>query len=190
MNRNIITALAILILSASAASAQNSITRYERHNRWMTGISFTKDNRSSFGFGVKGIYGRQYSEIIFLGVGFGTDVTFENTGTTSMTITPYRHHFLFPVYADLMVDFSRGPSPFFAEFKIGGAIDTSLTRTRGTENNCTFEFGGGGVLLGSGAGKHFRLKNNDCIDVMLSVDCLLGPFYANVPVSIGLRYGF
>lgn len=202
MKKSILIALALIILSALATSAQNKTPKFERHNRWMTEISFTKDNRSSLGFGVRGIYGRQFSEVIFLGVGFGTDVTFENAGRMSITITdengnetvkeyaPYKHHFLFPVYADLMVDFTRGPSPFFAEFKIGGAFDTSLTRVRGTESYSTFEFGGGGVLLGSGVGKHFRLKNDDHIDVMVSADCILGPFYINVPISIGLRYGF
>lgn len=201
MKRYILTAIAIILL-ASAASAQGKVPKYDRHNRWMTSISFTKDNRNSLGFGVRGIYGRQFSKVIFLGVGFGTDVTFENTSGLSVSYTdgngnetvreyaPYNHHFLFPVYADLMVDFTRGASPFFAEFKVGGAFDSTLTRIRGSESYNTFDFGGCGVLLGSGVGKHFRLKNNDTIDVMLSIDCILGPFYTNVPVSIGLRYGF
>ena len=167
----------------------------------MVGIELVKDNHDAIGPGVTAVYGRQFSELIFLGVGFGTDMTIHNHGQSRLEITDKngnttikeygpRYNFLFPVYADLQVNLSRRQSPFFAEFKAGIAVDTELTFVRGTERYCTYEWDGGGVLLGSGVGKRFKLKNDDNIDVKIGVDCYLGPFYANIPISLGVRYGF
>lgn len=203
MNRKVLIAVAAFIISAAVLSAQEaSKAKFKRYNRWMVGIELTKDNHNAIGPGVTAIWGRQFSDLIFLGVGFGTDMTIGHTGEMSMTITdengnqtvkeyaPYRHYFLFPVYADLQVNLSRRPSPFFAEFKAGAAIDTDLTRVRGTERYSTFEWDGGGVLLGLGVGKRFKLKNDDDIDIKIGADCIIGPFYANIPISLGVRYGF
>jgi len=203
MNRRVLIAVAAFIMSAAAVSAQEaSKAKFKRYNRWMVGVELVKDNHDAIGPGVTAVYGRQFSELIFLGVGFGTDMTIAHNGDMTITYTdekgnqivreyaPYRHYFLFPVYADLQVNLSRRPSPFFVEFKAGAAVDTDLTRVRGTESYCTYEWDGGGVLLGSGVGKRFNLKNNDNIDIKIGVDCIIGPFYANIPISLGVRYGF
>lgn len=203
MNRKVLIAVAAFIMSAAAVSAQEaSKSKFKRYNRWMVGIELTKDNHDAIGPGVTAVYGRQFSDLIFLGVGFGTNMTIGHTGEmrveyidgdgnkTIKEYAPYRHYFLFPIYADLQVNLSRRPSPFFAEFKVGAAVDVDLTRVRGTENYNTLEWAGGGVLLGSGVGKRFKLKNDDNIDIQIGVDCIMGPFYANVPISLGIRYGF
>ena len=202
MYRKILICAAAIALSAAAVSAQESSeTKFKRHNRWMAGIEMVKASRDDIGIGVTAVYGRQFSEIIFLGVGFGTDLTFINTGereeifTDNEGNTIYRKYgkdngFIFPLYADLQINFSRRRSPFFAEFKAGMAFDAVLTHITGTEKYSTFDFGGGGVLLGSGVGKRFRLGNGDDIDVKIGVDCILGSFYANIPITLGVRYGF
>lgn len=202
MYRKVLIAVAAFIMSAAAVSAQKaSKEKFKRYNRWMVGVELVKDNHDAIGPGVTAVYGRQFSELIFLGVGFGTDMTIPNPGQTRIEITDEsgnttikeygpHYYFLFPVYADLQVNLSRRPSPFFAEFKAGAAVDTDLTRVRGTESYCTYEWDGGGVLLGSGVGKRFKLKNDDNIDIKIGVDCYLGPFYANIPISLGVRYGF
>lgn len=202
MYRKVLIAVAAFIMSAAAVSAQNaSKEKFKRYNRWMVGVELIKDNHDAIGPGVTAVYGRQFSELIFLGVGFGTDMTIHNPGQSRLEITdkngnttikeygPY-YYFLFPVYADLQVNLSRRQSPFFAEFKAGAAVDTDLTRVRGTESYCTYGWDGGGVLLGSGVGKRFKLKNDDNIDIKIGVDCIIGPFYANIPISLGVRYGF
>lgn len=207
MFRKLIFAVTALIVSASALSAQEPVRdpagqKFHRYNRWMAGVQFVSNSRNHLGFGVNAAYGRQFSEVLFLGIGFGADafigkemqsetvITYEDGSQTVTILPPYRYSFLVPVYADLQVDFSRKPSPFFAEFKIGAAFDIGLERIKGTSPSVTPELDGGGALLGSSVGKRFRLRNNDEIDVKVGVDCILGPFYMNVPVSIGVRYGF
>ena len=202
MYRKVLIAVAAFIMSAAAVSAQEaSKEKFKRYNRWMVGIELVKDNHDAIGPGVTAVYGRQFSELIFLGVGFGTNMTISDPGKTRVEILDNNgdktikefgpdYYFLFPVYADLQVNLSRRPSPFFAEFKAGVAVDTDLTRVRGTESYCTYEWAGGGVLLGSGVGKRFKLKNDDNIDIKIGVDCIIGPFYANIPISLGVRYGF
>ena len=69
-------------------------------------------------------------------------------------------------------------------------MDLSLDRVWGTNKSNTLDLGGGGVLLGAAAGKRFALRNEGELSVLLGVDCILGPFYANVPVTLGIRYGF
>ena len=168
----------------------------------MVGGEFVNNSNGDLGFGATGIYGRQFSQSVFLGVGFGLDTYISKDGEMSMTITdeagnqtvkifpPYNYSFLLPVYADLQVNLSHRRAPFFGEIKVGGAVDLSLTRIRGTHKTNSLNLGGGGILLGAGAGKRFVLKNEDEINVVLSVDCILWPWYINLPVSLGIRYGF
>ena len=198
MKRKIILAIAAIIASLSAASAQTSEETFQRHNRWMVGGEFVRNILHANGGGVTGIYGRQFSEIVFLGVGFGVDTYIYKAGKSTTTITDadgtqpviIRYSFLVPVYADLQVNFSRRKSPFFGEFKVGGAVHMELERIRGTHNKNELDFWGGGVLMGAAAGKRFALKNEDELNVVLGIDCILGPFYANLPLSLGIRYGF
>lgn len=202
MYRKVLIAVAAFIMSAAAVSAQEaSKAKFKRYNRWMVGIDLIKDSRDAIGSGVTAVYGRQFSDLIFLGVGFGTDMTVSDPGKTRVEIIDNNGdktikefgpdlYILFPVYADLQVNLSRRPSPFFAEFKAGIAVDTELTFVSGTERYCTYDWVGGGVLLGSGVGKRFKLKNDDNIDIKIGVDCYLGPFYANIPITLGVRYGF
>ena len=202
MKRKIILAIAAIIASLSAASAQTSEETFQRHNRWMVGGEFVRNILHANGGGVTGIYGRQFSEIVFLGVGFGVDTYIYKAGKSTTTITdadgtqtviirpPYRYSFLVPVYADLQVNFSRRKSPFFGELKVGGAVQVDLERIRGTHNTNELELLGGGVLMGAAAGKRFALNNGDELSIFLDIDCILGPWYANVPVSLGIRYGF
>lgn len=202
MFRKIIVAVTAILVSASAVSAQTAGSKFERHNRWMVGGEFVNNSNGDLGFGATGIYGRQFSQSVFLGVGFGLDTYISKDGEMSMTITdeagnqtvkifpPYNYSFLLPVYADLQVNLSHRKAPFFGEIKVGGAVDLSLTRIRGTHKTNSLNLGGGGILLGAGAGKRFVLRNEDEINVVLSVDCILWPWYINLPVSLGIRYGF
>ena len=202
MKRKIILAIAAIIASLSAASAQTHEETFQRHNRWMVGGELARNIFMSNGLGASGIYGRQFSEIVFLGVGFGMDAYIYKAGESTTILTdadgnqtviirpPYRHSFLLPVYADLQVNFSRRESPFFGEFKLGAAVNLNLDRIRGTIDKNELELLGGGALLGAGIGKRFALNNEDELNVVLGIDCILGPFYANLPLSVGIRYGF
>ena len=202
MKRKIFIVIATIITSLSAASAQTHEETFQRHNRWMVGGELGRNLFMSYGLGASGIYGRQFSEIVFLGVGFGMDAYIHKAGESTTILTdadgnqtviirpPYRYSFLVPVYADLQVNFSRRKSPFFGEFKVGGAVHMELERIRGTHNKNELDFWGGGVLMGAAAGKRFALNNDDDLSLFLGIDCILGPWYANVPVSLGIRYGF
>ena len=192
-------AMAIAVLSASA---QTSAPKYERHNKWMVGGEVAYNTNNHYGIGPKAIYGRQFSEIVFLGVGFGVDMYVYNQGEMSMTIThpdgtetiitqpPYAFDFLVPVYADLQVNLSRKRAPFFAEFKLGGALDFEIERVRGTNNTNKLDLWGGGILVGAAIGKRFALRSENEIDVTLGWDGIIWPWYVNAPLSIGVRYGF
>ena len=202
MYRRFFITIAVAFISALAISAQNPGSGFERHNRWMAGVQLLQNSNGNLGFGATGIYGRQFSQSVFLGVGFGLDSYIAYKGDMSMTITdaesnqtekifpPYRYSFIVPLYADIQVNLSHKRAPFFGELKVGGALDIDLDRIRGTERINRLDVGGGGILLGAGAGKRFVLRNEDEINVILSVDCILWPFYLNVPVSLGIRYGF
>ena len=191
--------MAIAILSASA---QTSAPKYERHNKWMVGGEVAYNTNNHYGIGPKAIYGRQFSEIVFLGVGFGVDMYVYNQGEMSMTIThpdgtetiitqpPYAFDFLVPVYADLQVNLSRKRAPFFAEFKLGGALDFEIERVRGTNNTNKLDLWGGGILVGAAIGKRFALRSENEIDVTLGWDGIIWPWYINAPLFIGVRYGF
>lgn len=195
----IVCAMAIAVLSASA---QTSAPKYERHNKWMVGGEVAYNTNNHYGIGPKAIYGRQFSEIVFLGVGFGVDMYVYNQGEMSMTIThpdgtetiitqpPYAFDFLVPVYADLQVNLSRKRAPFFAEFKLGGALDFEIERVRGTNNTNKLDLWGGGILVGAAIGKRFALRSENEIDVTLGWDGIIWPWYINAPLSIGVRYGF
>lgn len=202
MKSKIIVAVAAILASVFTVSAQTSDAKFHRHNKWMVGGELVKNTNEYHGIGATGIYGRQFSEAVFLGVGFGLDMYVHKDGVMSETTIypdgsqvvqiypPYQYYFLLPVYADLQVNLSRRRSPFFGELKFGAALDLSLDRVRGTNKSNTLDLGGGGVLLGAAAGKRFALRNEGELSVLLGVDCILGPFYANVPVTLGIRYGF
>ena len=202
MKRKIIIVIAAIIASLSAASAQTSEGTFQRHNRWMVGGELGRNLFMYNVLGASGIYGRQFSEIVFLGVGFGMDAYIHKGGESTTILTdadgnqtviirpPYRYSFMVPAYADLQVNFSRRKSPFFGELKLGAAADLNLDRVRGTIEKNELELIGGGALLGAGIGKRFALKNEDELNVVLGIDCILGPFYANLPLSLGIRYGF
>ena len=202
MKRYIIVAVAAILASALTSSAQTAEPKFQRYNRWMVGGEFVQNSNGHLGAGATGIYGKQFSEVVFLGVGFGLDMYVYNEGEVSETTIypdgsqvveinpPYRYDFILPVYADLQVNLSRRRSPFFGELKFGAALDMYLNRIRGTYNSNKLEIWGGGVLLGAAAGKRFTLRNDDQLSVVLGVDCILWPWYMNVPVSLGIRYGF
>lgn len=202
MHKRLIIAVVAMIASAAVLTAQTPDRTFQRHNRWMVGGELARNIFMSNGLGASGIYGRQFSEIVFLGVGFGMDAYIHKAGESTTILTdadgnqtviirpPYRYSFLVPVYADLQVNFSRRKSPFFGEFKLGAAVDLNLDRVRGTIEKNELELLGGGALLGAGIGKRFALKNEDELNVVLGIDCILGPFYANLPLSLGIRYGF
>lgn len=201
-DRRIGSAITAILFCAFTVSAQTSAPKYERCNRWMVGGELTVNTSNWCGVGAKATYGRQFSEIVFLGVGFGLDMYVGNQGDMSMTIIhpdgtetvmtslPYVFDFLVPVYADLQVNLSRKRAPFFAEFKLGGALDFELERIRGTDKTNKLELCGGGILLGAAIGKRFALRNENEIDVTIGWDIILWPWYINVPLSIGVRYGF
>ena len=117
-------------------------------------------------------------------------ITHPDGTETIMTQPPYAFDFLIPVYADLQVNFSRKRSPFFAEFKLGGALDFELERVRGTNNTNKLELWGGGILLGAAIGKRFALNGDNEINVTIGWDSIIWPWYINAPLSIGVRYGF
>ena len=200
--KRILTIVCTMAIAVLSASAQTSAPKYERHNKWMVGGEVAYNTNNHYGIGPKAIYGRQFSEIVFLGVGFGIDMYVYNQGEMSMTIThpdgtetiitqpPYAFDFLVPVYADLQVNLSRKRAPFFAEFKLGGALDFEIERVRGTNNTNKLDLWGGGILVGAAIGKRFALKSENEIDVTLGWDGIIWPWYINAPLSIGARYGF
>lgn len=200
--KRILTIVCVMAIAVLSASAQTSAPKYERHNKWMVGGEVAYNTNNHYGIGPKAIYGRQFSEIVFLGVGFGVDMYVYNQGEMSMTIThpdgtetiitqpPYAFDFLVPVYADLQVNLSRKRAPFFAEFKLGGALDFEIERVRGTNNTNKLDLWGGGILVGAAIGKRFALRSENEIDVTLGWDGIIWPWYINAPLSIGVRYGF
>ncbi len=200
--KRILTIVCTMAIAVLSASAQTSAPKYERHNKWMVGGEVAYNTNNHYGIGPKAIYGRQFSEIVFLGVGFGVDMYVYNQGEMSMTIThpdgtetiitqpPYAFDFLVPVYADLQVNLSRKRAPFFAEFKLGGALDFEIERVRGTNNTNKLDLWGGGILVGAAIGKRFALRSENEIDVTLGWDGIIWPWYINAPLSIGVRYGF
>lgn len=199
MYKKFFVAVAAVILSAASLSAGNS--DFVRYNRWAVGADVMKSATCTFGVGVDAIYGRQFSEIIFLGVGFGADALIGprktitvieefNDGTRFEKITLPQRTFVFPVYADLQVDFSRGKAPVFAEFKLGAGVGFDYKRVRGTEQYNKMELCLAGPLFGISIGKRFAFDNKDELSLILGAQGILGPFYSEIPVSLGVRYGF
>lgn len=198
MYRKIFVVVAAVILSAVTMSAQE----FERHNRWMVGGNILTSNSCNVGTGATAIYGREFSELVFLGVGFGGDVrvsqksksttTIEHADGTKVIYTSRNHtcSFFLPLYADLQVDFSRGKAPVFAEFKAGICAGFDIIRHKETSGYNSVDLRSGGPLIGFGIGKRFALKNSDELNIILGVDSIWGPFYAEIPVSLGVRYGF
>ena len=56
MKKKILFAVAAIIASLSAASAQTTEETFQRHNRWMVGGEFVRNIMHANGFGVTGIY--------------------------------------------------------------------------------------------------------------------------------------
>lgn len=71
MLKNLLIATAALLVFGFTASALTSAPKYERHNKWMVGGEVSYNTNNHYGIGPKATYGRQYSEILFLGIGFG-----------------------------------------------------------------------------------------------------------------------
>lgn len=198
MKKRIILALAVLLTSAAALSAQ----KFEPYNRWMVGGELRRNINAPIGFGPVAIYGRQFSEIVFWGVGFGADcyiskkgemsATWEDSeGNTFVRITPpYRFDFTIPVFMDLQINFSRKKSPFFAEVKAGGFTTFHLQRFRGTETTNELNHIATGVLAGLGIGKRFALENKGEISVVLGAEGATALYYVDLPLSLSVRYGF
>ena len=197
-------AVTAILVSAATLSAQTADGKFKRHNRWMAGADVIKSFWHDIGMGATGIYGRQYSETVFLGVGFGMQTHMKKSGTTTvtyddgagnktiMTYPPYKWSLSFPLYADLQVDFSESRAPFYVEVKAGGIISFEILRVRGTENYNEMEwapFGETGIYAGIHMGKRFALNNGDEIDLSIGGDCILGWGF-DIPVSLGVRYGF
>lgn len=200
MHKRLIIIAAALLASAAAVSGQT----FERHNRWIVGGDIIKSVYHDIGAGVSGIYGRQYSETIFLGVGFGMNTHMAKRGTSTVTFTdndgntvvrtrlPYNWSVAVPVYADLQIDFSSRRSPFYAEVKAGGIVTCEIERVRGTESYNNLEwtpFGETGILLGLHIGKRFALAKGGEINLSLGGDCIMG-WGIDFPVSLGVSYGF
>lgn len=200
MHKRLIIIVAALLASAAAVSGQT----FERHNRWIVGGNVIKSFYHDIGMGVSGIYGRQYSETVFLGVGFGMNTHMTKNGTTTVSFTdkegntfvkttlPYHWSVAVPVYADLQIDFSSRRSPFYAEVKAGCIITYEIERVRGTENYNNLEwtpFGETGILLGLHIGKRFALAKGGEINLSLGGDCIMG-WGIDFPVSLGVSYGF
>lgn len=202
MYRRILIAAAFILASAFALLAQTPEKKFKAHNRWMVGGELVYSNNGYPGAGFTAIYGRQFSEVLFLGIGFGIDTYIAKTGKSttileemdgSQTVIirlPYGYTFLTPVYADLQIDFSRRRSPFFGEFKIGATPYLNLTRIRGTEEHNDLEFCGAGLMFGAAAGKRFTLSNEDEISISLGVDGIIWPYFLCVPMSLNFRYSF
>ena len=204
MYKRLILAVTAIFVSAAAMSAQTADGKFERHNRWMIGMDVVKSIWHDIGMGANGIYGRQFSETVFLGVGFGAQTHMRKTGKTIVEYDngegdkivtihpPYKWSLTFPIYADLQVDFSKNRSPFYVEVKAGGVTSFEILRVRGTENYNELDwvpFGETGIYAGIHLGKRFALNNGDEINISIGGDCILGWGF-DIPVSLGVRYGF
>ena len=86
MNKRFLLAVAFILISAALASAQTTGQTFERYNRWMVGGELLKRYNEDFGWGATGIYGRQFSEIIFLGIGVGVETHVRKDAPSSITI--------------------------------------------------------------------------------------------------------
>ncbi len=200
MYKRFLLVVAFILISATLASAQTTGQTFERYNRWMVGGEVIKRYNENFGWGVTGIYGRQFSEIVFLGVGLGIQtharitepggVTIEKDGQTIERIfPPYKWMLSFPLYADLQINFSRNTAPFYAEVKAGLFADYSIRRVRGTESYNEISKGNSGIIGGFAIGKRFALKNGDQLNVSLGSDITVG-FAPEMSAYIGVSYGF
>lgn len=204
MFKRLTLAVTAILISVAALSAQTADSTFERHNRWMIGADVVKSFWHDIGLGVNGIYGRQFSETVFLGVGFGAQTHMRKGGMSQVEYVddagnnivkidlPYKWAVAIPIYADLQVDFSENRSPFYVEVKAGGINSFEIRRVRGTEsyNEVNWaSFGETGIYAGVHLGKRFALNNGDEINISIGGNCIIGWGF-DVPVSLGVRYGF
>lgn len=204
MYKRLILAVTAILVSATAMSAQTADGKFERHNRWMVGMDVVKSFWHDIGMGANGIYGRQFSETVFLGVGFEVQTHMKKTGKSMVEYDdgdgnhivtihpPYKWSLTFPIYADLQVDFSKSRSPFYVEVKAGGVTSFEILRVRGTENYNKVDWvplGETGIYAGIHLGKRFALNNGDEINISIGSDCILGWGF-DIPISLGISYGF
>ena len=200
MYKRFLLAVAFILISAALASAQTTGQTFERYNRWMVGGELIKRYNEDFGWGATGIYGRQFSEIIFLGIGVGVETHVRKDAPSSITIEkdgktierifpPYNWMLSFPLYADLQINFSRNTAPFYAEVKAGLFADYRIRRVRGTESYNKISEGGSGIISGFAFGKRFALNNGDLLNISLGANCYLGAG-PEVSAGLGITYGF
>ena len=200
MYKRFLLAVAFILISAALASAQTTGQTFERYNRWMVGGELIKRYNEDFGWGATGIYGRQFSEIIFLGIGVGVEthvrkdapssITIEKDGKTiERTFPQYKWMLSIPLYADLQINFSHSANPFYAEIKAGLFADYNIYRVRGTESHNELHKGNAGILSGIGVGKRFALNNGDQLNISLGANFYLGAG-PEVSVGLGITYGF
>ena len=176
-------ALMVLFTTVKAQSTQNS--SFERYNQWMLSGRYV----APVGAGVEALYGRHFSQLFFLGVGFGDDVVYDYVGKSSAAWTdadgtyhyeeygPWRTITHVPVYAVMQFNISRKPAPFFTELKLGGGI------------GC-FEPEAWCLQVGWSFGKRFMLKNNHLLNAKIGFDYAIGPWYAYQPLYLSVGYQF
>lgn len=172
-----------LFTTAEAQNVQKS--SFEKYNQWMLSGRYI----APLGAGVEAIYGRQFNPIVFLGVGFGFDVHFNYIGKSSSAWTdkdgnyhykeygPWQTGTYIPLYADLQLNFSRRPAPFFAEMRLGLGMGQLHP-----EGLC--------VQAGLAFGKRFMLKNNHLLKAKIGADIARGPWYAYMPLYLAVGYQF
>ncbi|MBO5780565.1 MAG: hypothetical protein J6R27_05645 [Muribaculaceae bacterium] len=152
------------------------------YNRWMLGARAVWMPENHAGAGVEAIFGRQFSKIVFLGVGFGADVHITQRGAEYFvdSLDPDDEWdggpvFSIPIFADLQVNFGKYEAPFFAELRLGGTFQSRSAVS---------------VMGGLGVGKRFKLPNNDHLNVKLTADMMLGIIYMNIPLALSVNYEF
>ena len=172
-----------LFTTAEAQNVQKS--SFEKYNQWMLSGRYI----APLGAGIEAIYGRQFNPIVFLGVGFGFDVHFNYIGKYSSAWTdkdgnyhykeygPWQTGTYIPLYADLQLNFSRRPAPFFAEMRLGLGMGQLHP-----EGLC--------VHAGLAFGKRFMLKNNHLLKAKIGADIARGPWYAYMPLYLAVGYQF
>lgn len=174
--------------SVEATETQTSgsvvATPFERYNRWMLSGRVVGMPKNYMGGGVEALYGRQFSRIIFLGVGFGVDVCglfdnpthFGSRDEKGMSIPPtYNAIVQIPVFADLQVNLWKGSAPLFLEARLGVTLE---------------QISAVALMSGVGLGKRFDLKNNAHLNVKLNADLIMGIYYYSAPLAISVGYEF
>lgn len=185
MKKLLLICVALMAQLATVEAQNIQKQSFERYNQWMLSGRYV----APLGVGVEAVYGRHFNQILFLGVGFGFDAVFNYVGKSTVGWTdkdgnwhyeehgPWQTLTHVPVYADLQLNFSRKPAPFFAEMKLGAGIGR-------------FDFDGWCLQAGLAIGKRFMLKNNHLLNAKIGVDCAIGPWYAYQPLYLSVGYQF